>query len=179
MKEFNLIATSDQINVSNAASELWVHLRDIGDDSPRVNRTGIKGIVKGFTCFDAVEAIHKLRSALTENPNKFKHIFRVIPIQTVVDTDVSIIVESVKQMADRIKVGESFRITLEKRRTNLRSQEIIEAAAEVIDRPVNLSNPDWVVLIEILGRETGISILSLTDTLNVQKEKFALSSQGK
>lgn len=179
MREFNLIATSDHFYVSNAASELWIHLRDIGDDSPRVSRTGIKGLIKGATCFDAVEAIHKFRNALTRNPKKFRHIFRILPIQKVVDTDISNIVETVKEMADRIMVKESFRVTLEKRRTHLRSLEIIEAAAEVIDRPVDLKNPDWIVLIEVLGRETGVSIIRSADILNVQKEKFALTSKSK
>jgi tRNA acetyltransferase TAN1 len=177
MTMFNLIATSDQINISRASTELWIHLRAIGDESPRVNRSKVRGVVKGKTNLNPVEAIHKLRSLLRVDPSKFRSIYRVIPIEEVVETDVLDIVDIVKRLSSRIGKGESFRVTLEKRRTDLRSLKVIESVAEIIDRPVNLKEPDWVVLIEILGKETGISVIRPIDILNIQKEKYVLSSE--
>jgi tRNA(Ser,Leu) C12 N-acetylase TAN1 len=49
--------------------------------------------------------------------------------------------------------------------------------AEIIDNPVDLENPDWVVLVEILGSETGVSVIKPVDTLNVQKERHRLSTE--
>ena len=56
--------------------------------------------------------------------------------------------------------------------------EIIEAVAEVLDRIVDLESPNWVVLVEVVGRNTGISIIRPEDMLNVQKEKYELSENG-
>ena len=42
---------------------------------------------------------------------------------------------------------------------------------------MNLRDPDWVVLVEILGNETGVSVIKPVDTLNVQKEKYRLSTE--
>jgi tRNA acetyltransferase TAN1 len=60
-------------------------------------------------------------------------------------------------------------------RRGLGSLEIIEPVAEVIERRVDLENPDWVVLIEVVGNETGVSVIRLNDVLNVLKEIYALS----
>jgi tRNA acetyltransferase TAN1 len=178
MKRFNLIATSDQINLSRASTELWIQLRAIGDENPKVNRSHVRGIVKAKTNLNPVEAIHKLRSLLRADPSKFKSIYRVIPIEEIVKSDVSDIVDVVERLSTRIRKDESFRVTLEKRKTGLRSLEVIKPVADVIDSPVDLRNPDWVVLIEILGRETGVSVIRPVDILNIQKEKYALSSEG-
>jgi len=78
----------------------------------------------------------------------------------------------------RIGDSESFRITVEKRRTLLRSREIIDAVAADINRKVDLEHPDWVVLIEVVGRYTGVSVVRPDALLNVQKEKALLTMDG-
>jgi len=62
---------------------------------------------------------------------------------------------------------------VEKRWTSLRSREIIEAVAEGIDRRVDLENPDWVVLIEIIGKYAGVSVIRPSDILHALKERRA------
>ena len=81
-------------------------------------------------------------------------------------------------LASRIGEEESFRITVEKRRTILRSMEVIDAVADGIDRKVVLEEPDWIVLIEVVGRVTGVSVIRPECLLNVQKEKARLSADG-
>ena len=62
-------------------------------------------------------------------------------------------------------------MTVEKRHTELSTKEIIEAAAKHIDREVNLKNPDRIVLIEVMGGATGISVIKPDDILSIVKEK--------
>jgi tRNA acetyltransferase TAN1 len=85
------------------------------------------------------------------------------------------ITEKAQNMASNIPEDDSFRITLEKRRTNLSSKEIIEAVASGIHRSVDLENPDWIILLEIVGGTTGISLVKPEMVLNVQKAKYQLS----
>jgi len=171
------LATTDQLGLSQASSELWMNLRAIGDERPRVDRSRIKGLILAYTSLDPREAVHLLRMHMGEEPGRYRAVYRVMPILAWVKTEVEEIVDAVKEQAERMEAGESFRVTLEKRRTRLRSLEVIEPVAEAIDNPVDLEKPDWVVLVEILGNETGVSVIRPVDNLNVQKERHRLSTE--
>jgi len=172
---FNLLATSEVLTRSQAASELWILLRALGDENPQVDRSPIKGLITAKTSIDAVEAIHKLRAYLQEHPGKFKTLLRIMPIDRVIATDLDELMEATKELSEKIDDDASFRVTLEKRKTDLRSLEVIDAVAGILDQKVDLVNPDWVLLIQILGKHTGVSVIHPEDLLNVQKEKAALS----
>ena len=153
-------------------------LRAVGDETPVVDRSPIRGLIAAKTNLEPVEAIQMLRSELAENPEGFRFLLRVMPIEMIVQTDLDGIIDAVHRLASKIGEKESFRVTLEKRRTHLRSREVIDAVAEGIDRRVDLEGYDWNVLIEIIGKTTGISVIPRHGLLNVQKEKVGLSSKG-
>jgi len=58
-----------------------------------------------------------------------------------------------------------------KRATNLSSKEIIEEVAKLVDRKVDLENPDKIIQIEIIGDYTGISIIKPDQILSITKIK--------
>jgi tRNA acetyltransferase TAN1 len=178
LKEYNLIATTERLTTSQACSELWMHLRAAGDPEPAVDRSPIRGVITARTSMEPTEAIHRLREQLREAQDRFKTLYRVMPIQRLTDSVILDIAETAKELAHVIGEDESFRVTLEKRRSNLRSREIIEAVAEGIDRRVDLEGPDWVVLVEMMGRHTGVSVVRPDEVLNVQKERYALATGG-
>ncbi len=76
------------------------------------------------------------------------------------------------ELAKKIGENETFRVTIEKRFTNLHSKELIEAAVGEIKNTANLENPDKIILIEVLGALTGLSLLKPNDMLAVMKEKM-------
>jgi len=76
------------------------------------------------------------------------------------------------ELAVRIGVNETFRVTLEKRFTQTSSRDIIEAATANIERQVNLNNPDKILLIEVIGGLTGLSVIKPNEILAVIKEKI-------
>lgn len=176
--DYNLLATTDKITMSAASSQLWMNLRAIGDPKPKVNRSRIRGIVAAETSLDPVEAIMKLREHMESDVGRYDKLFRVFPIIAKVPTQIPSIVEEVERQSRVIEEDQKFRITVEKRRTKLRSMEIIEAVAAVIDREVDLTNHDWVVLIEVMGNMTGVSVMPPEGMLNVQKESYALTSKA-
>lgn len=178
LSDFNLLATSERGTESEACSELWMLLRAVGDEVPVVDRSPVRGLILAKTALDPVEAVKGLRAELHARPDDFRALLRVLPVEVVAPTDLEKIVEAVHGLASRIGVGGSFRITVEKRRTGLRSREIIDAVAAGIDRKVDLEHPDWVVLIEIVGRYTGVSVVRPDALLNVQKEKARLPADG-
>jgi tRNA acetyltransferase TAN1 len=176
--DFNLLATTARGLESEASSELWMLLRGLGDEGPSVGHAPVRGLILAKTSLDPLEAVGLLREELIRSPGDFRYLLRVIPIESVVPTQLDGIAEAAQRLASRIGEGESFRITVEKRRTGLGSREVIEAVASRIKRRVDLERPDWVVLIEIVGRHTGISVLRPDSILNVQRLKAESAVDG-
>jgi len=134
-----------------------------------VMRTGLRGLLIAKTSLQPIKVIEEITKIVIEDPLRMRYLLRLIPIDTVVDSDIENIVDAVSSLALRIEKNNTFRITVEKRRTNLSSSDIIHSVAKIIDRPVNLENSDWIVLIEIVGRFTGVSVIKPHHIFNVIK----------
>ena len=74
-------------------------------------------------------------------------------------------------MSSVIRSEESFRITIEKRHSSLESLDIINAIASRIERRVDLENPDWIVLVEILAAQTGLAVIRQDEIFSSVLEK--------
>ncbi len=171
LKDFNLLITTSRGNEEDACSEIWYLLGEIGDSAVKVDKTGITGLVAAKTAFNPFEVIEKFRKILKENPYEFRYTLRVIPIEKVARTDLGEIERTVTELASKIKENESFRVTVEKRFTDTSTKDIIDAAAANIERKVDLSNPDKIILVEVVGGLTGISVIRPEQILSVMKEK--------
>ena len=154
-------------------SELLYLLTDeLGDPAPVADRTGIRGLVAAKSSFNPCEIIEKFRALLQERPYEFRYALRIIPIEKVVPTEIDKIKSVATELAANIKENETFRVTVEKRFTTIHTRELIEAVATNIERKVNLENPDKILLIEVVGGLTGISLIQPEDILAVIKEKM-------
>jgi tRNA acetyltransferase TAN1 len=171
LRDFNLLATTLRGTEDYACSELLYLLGEIGDSAPNVDKTGVSGLIAAKTAFDPFDVIEKLREILLERPYEFRYTLRIIPIEKVVRTNLGEIERAATELSLKIKENETFRITLEKSFTQSHTQDIIEAAAANIERKVNLSNPDKILLIEVVGGLTGLSLIKPGEILAVLKEK--------
>lgn len=98
-------------------------------------------------------------------------LIKVIPVDAVVRAEVGSVRTAMRELAARIPPNETFRITLQGHLNKedqglvieLSSSEAIREIASEIDRPVNLSNPDWVVYVRVirigLAKAASISLL--------------------
>jgi len=171
LRDFNLLITTSRGNEDDVCSEIWYLLRDIGDEAATVEKTGVSGLIAVKTSFNPFEVVGKLREILKERPYEFRYSLRIIPIEKTIRTDLKEIRRVATEMGSRIGENESFRVTVEKRFTEISKRDIIEAAAANIERKVNLDNPDKILLIEVVGGITGLSLIKPGDILNVAKEK--------
>jgi len=171
LKDFNLLATTSRGNENDACSELSYLLREIGDSAPTVDKAGIAGLIAAKTVFNPFEVIEELRKILHERPYEFRYTLRVIPVEKVVRTDLGEIQRAAIEFNSKIGENETFRVTVEKRFTETSTHDIIEAAAANIERKVDLKNPDKILLIEVIGRLTGLSVIKPEDILAIMKEK--------
>ncbi len=74
----------------------------------------------------------------------------------------------------KVNEKESYRITIEKRNSDISSTEIISKIADSITNKVSLEKPDWIALIEILGNKTGVSVLKRDDVFSLEISKRGL-----
>jgi len=154
-------------------SELSYLLKElVGDPAPVVAKTGIRGLVAAKTSLDPCEVIEKFRSILQDRPYEFRYALRIIPIERVLATNLDEIRKVAIELAAKIAQNETFRVTIEKRFTSLHSRDFIEAAANNIERKADLDNPDKVLLIEVLGGITGMSLIKPSSIISVLKEKM-------
>jgi tRNA acetyltransferase TAN1 len=172
LKEFNLLATTSRGYESCARTELLDLFEKIGDNAPTVERTGISGLIAVKTVLNPFEVIEQFRRILHERPYEFRYMLRIIPIERVVRTDLNEIEQVAAELGSKIGEKETFRLTVEKRFTGTHSREIIERAASNVKRKVDLAKPDKILLIEVVGGLTGLSLIKPEDVLSVLKEKL-------
>ena len=171
----NLIITCARHLEPETRDELKDILEEFGDSDAKISITEMSGILTAETKLEPIEVIRKIKEMLLDEPWSIRYCLRIIPIQKLIESKIEEIEKTVTDISEQISEGETYRISIEKRNSNLSSQEIISKIANKIKNKVSLEFPDKVVLIEILGSKTGISILKKSDVLSVEKIKRSIS----
>jgi len=173
LKDFNMLASTVRGNERAMVNELLFLLRErLGDREAVAVKTGVRGVVVARTCLDPYVAVGKLRGLLRECPYEFRFALRIIPVERVVLSDLEAIRDVCWELASRIGEGETYRITVEKRFTTLHASEIISVVAGGIRCKADMEKPDKVLLIEIMGAVTGVSLIESDGIISVMKEKM-------
>ncbi len=171
----NLIITCARHLEPETKEEIARNLGEFGDSEPKITITSMSGILTVKTQLDPVEVVKKIRERILDEPWSVRYCLRIIPIQKLSETKIEEIEETISELIGSIPKGESYRISIEKRNSNISSQELITKIATKIKNKVSLENPDKIVLIEVLGTKTGISVLNNSDILSVEKTKRSMS----
>ena len=174
MIDFNLLISCARRMENEACSEVWFLLSEVGDENPAVEKTDVSGLITAKTSMDPFQAVQKLRDLLMRSPEEFRYTLKIVPIELTVPTRIERIEEAVRMLSEKIDINETFRVTVEKRHSQISTKEIIDVAAKHVSRKVNLEKPDKIVLIEVVGGVTGISVIKPDDILSVVKEKAKL-----
>ena len=171
----NLIVTCSRHLEGDTEDELIDILEELGDSDVKISVSSMSGIITVQTKLDPIEVVRKMKETLLDEPWSIRYCLRVIPVQKVVETNIEEIEKTISSMSDQIEEKESYRILIEKRNSDISSKEIITKIANGIKNKVSLDFPDKIILIEILGIVTGISILKKSDILSLEKTKRSMS----
>ena len=171
----NLIITCARHLEGDAEEEIIDILDELGDSDVKISVSSMSGIITVQTKLDPIEVVRKMKETLLDEPWSIRYCLRVIPVQKVVETNIEEIEKILSSMSDQIEEKESYRILIEKRNSDISSKEIITKIANGIKNKVSLDFPDKIILIEILGIVTGISILKKSDILSLEKTKRSMS----
>ena len=174
LSDFNLLVSSARGNEREANSELRYLIAELGDRSAETSYTPVSGLTVAKTSLDPLRVVRNLRSTLKEKPWEFRYVLKVKPVQKVVPTEIEAIGNAVSEKSNVIKDGETFRVSIEKRRSDVSSKEVIDAIATKIPRKVDLRDPGKIVLIEIIGKVAGIAVIPPDGILGIEREKRTL-----
>jgi tRNA acetyltransferase TAN1 len=167
----NLIITCARSLESETKNEISKILDELGDQEPEILNVGMRGILMVNTVIEPSKIIDYVKNKIIEEPWLIRYCLRIIPIQMITETEIDKIKQNVIKLKDAIQKNDSYRITIEKRNTSISSNEIITEIAKIFPNKVSLNQPDWIILIEILGNETGISILKDDGMFSLDKAK--------
>jgi tRNA acetyltransferase TAN1 len=171
----NLIITCARHLEEDTEEELRDILDELGDSEIEVSISDMSGILTAQTKLDPIEVVKKMKEMLLDQPWSIRYCLRIIPIQKVIETKIEVIEMTISNISNQILDGETYRILIEKRNSDISSKEIITKIAHKIKNKVSLDFPDKIILIEILGGMTGISILKEADILSIEKTKRSMS----
>jgi tRNA acetyltransferase TAN1 len=173
LSDFNLIATTLRGNERQMVYEILYLLKEeLGDETAQASKTGIRGLITAKTALNPCEAVAQMKAVLHERPYQFRYALRIIPIEKAVRTELETIKEAANELAAGIGENETFRVSVEKRFTQLHASDLIEAVASDIKQKVDLERPDKILLVEVLGALTGLALIGPDGILAVPKEKM-------
>ncbi len=164
-KNFNLLISCPRFHEKDAIAEVWYLYSNIADDEIVAELTGFPGLITAKTSLNPIDSIQNLKKFLGMDPSALRYVLKIIPIEIITETILENLIQIAGDLGKQISQNETFRITVKGRQSPLESQAVIIKLAEHIDRKVNLNQPDRIVMIQILGDITGISLLRPNDIL--------------
>lgn len=170
----NLIITCARHLEPETIAELNKILTFFGDENAEIFPTNMSGVLTAKTKLDPFEVIRKIKEKIEDEPWSIRYCLRVIPIEQIIDTDLEKISSEVFSLMKKVNKNETYRITIEKRNSDISSTKIISKIADNISNKVSLEEPDWIALIEILDKKTGVSVLKNEDIFSLELFKRRL-----
>ena len=167
----NLIITCARNLELETKNEIRKIFDGLGEQEPEILNVGMRGILMVNTIIEPSKIIDYVKNKMIEEPWLIRYCLRIIPIQMITETEIDKIKQNVIKLKDTIQKNDSYRITIEKRNTSISSNEIITEIAKIFPNKVSLNQPDWIILIEILGNKTGISVLKDDELFSLDKSK--------
>lgn len=150
--------------------EVIAILAQIGDPVPLVDRTAVFGIAFVRTALDNRRVIQHCRALWQEaGLTNFQYAIKWLPVDYWCDTDLDIIKELIdSKLKDQIDPEQTWGMVVKRRRYQKHHTiEIIRYLAQDIDRKVNLSTPDRIIWVDMLGRQTAVALLQREEIFSI------------
>ena len=151
---------------SRARREIGQILEGFGDPNPIIEKSAVMGISVVQTRLDNRDVIRKCRELYQAEPlTAFEFAIKWVPVDYWCETSLESIKELIEEkILERIGDEQTWAMRVKKRRwQRYHTAEIVEYLAAAIDREVNLDNPDRILWVDVVGRDTAVSLLAPDD----------------
>ena len=169
MAEANLLVTHDHSHAGSAKEEIEKALKAIKQKA-KFLKSDTEGVFK-LRVGNAKKLVKNL-SKLKSKKGMFEHTYNWIPIEKWIATNVKAMQKEIKKLQKGIKKTEKWKLDLHKRHfEQISSIDLIMKLTEVVDKPkVDLSNPQKIIEVQIIGKRAGLSLLNKDEMLNLAKK---------
>jgi len=135
-------------------------LKALGDPDPWVKKSDVRGIAIARTSLDNREVIRRCHELWNGPAPPFQFAIKWVPADHWCATSLDAIKRLVDELAPQIGAQQTWGMKVYKRRwQQYHTGEIVAQLADGIDRKVDLEHPDWLLWVDILGRETAVTLL--------------------
>ncbi len=164
------IATTFRGCEEKAMSEIRKTFLKADTNILKISKTASPGLLVGTAENSISEIIPDLRRIIEEEPWQIRYILRIVPLELIVNS-LDRLPEQIKRLTARIPPDSSFRVTVEKRNSTIDSNDLIRNVAKIVLNPVDLDNPKWIIMIQIIGKWVALGVLEPREILSVVRIK--------
>jgi len=154
----------DASKEQDAMSEFWHVLIKYCQITPKeIFQLPIRGLFIVAIDEEPLPVLKKVDETVKAKLFTFKYCKRVTPLEQLVKSETEEIITALIPSMEQIPEEATWRITLNRRHTNLDRNGLINAIASHPKAPkgkVNLQNPKWYIVVEILGEWAGVGVYS-------------------
>lgn len=152
-----------------AKQEVLRILKRFGDPEPWVEKTHVWGVALAHSSLDNREVIKKLHQLHETEPEALEFAIKWLPVDHWCNTALADIKEVVDaKIKNQIGEGNTWAMKVKKRRwQDYHTDEIVRYLTADIHGKVDLSHPDKLIWVDVIGLETAISLLGPDDIISL------------
>jgi tRNA(Ser,Leu) C12 N-acetylase TAN1 len=169
MQDYNILVTFHQNEKTKAEQEIADRIKDAGLTLEDMMESSVAGLLMVRVLENSKEAVKKLRGFAFRFPELFRYTHHWTPIEEWVSSEPEVMVSAARNFGDRIREGDTWRLDLEKRHyAGGSSLDLIKMLTEPINRgTVDLTDPELILKVEIVGGFAGFSLVDKEELLDV------------
>ncbi len=168
MFDHNLLVTFHGHQKGHSEMEVRDRLKDLGAQVERLETCEVEGVFLLKVAGDPKVMVSQLIRMCHEDPVGFQYSHHWVPIERWVSSGKEEIRRAAEDLGRGIGGNESWMMHLHKRHFQEHYDDLIAYLTDPLNRGrVDLTEPDKILAVEILGQNTGLSLLTRLELLDV------------
>lgn len=172
MEEYlGLLISSARTLERNASSEIYYLFTELLDyEDVKVSPVKeISGLSLAKLTKDPILALDEAKGIIENDASVLRYVLKIVPVQYRISTSFDNFEVASEAFSLQIKPEDTWKINLRRRHTTIPREEIISSIASKISTgKVMLDNPNYYIIVEVLGKWTYLALSSIPD-LSVTK----------
>ncbi|MCG7840370.1 MAG: hypothetical protein MIO87_00505 [Methanomassiliicoccales archaeon] len=179
MHAYNLLVTFHHNQKGHAEQEVRERMKDLGAYVEKLDLCDVEGVFLAQVGGMARVLVSQLKRMCQEDPSQFLYTHHWVPIEIWVPSKIEELRSTAIELGRGIGENETWMMHLHKRHFEEHHDELIVQLTDPLNRgQVDLEDPDKILAVEILGKNSGLSLLNRHELLDVNKVRVA-SGSGK
>lgn len=163
----NLLVTHQPNHSEKSVEEVETVLNLVGEE-PKVRASPVEGVIYAKVS-DSHKAVERLTKLCIADPNLFAYTHHYTPIDTIVPSTIADMKSVLKQLNEKIEG--KWQLQLKKRHWDKDGQVIEKLTQPITNGTVDLSKPEQIIRVEIVGEHAAISLIKPHEYLDVKQTK--------